>query len=337
MRSYHLELALVTIGLLLGLASLLLGAADYSPTTLWQALRDSSSDPGAHLVLWDLRLPRLLLAALVGAHFALSGLVLQAVLRNLLADPGILGISSGATLAVMLFLLFDAFAGTTDNSQLAAYRIEWLPAVAQLGGLGGLALVYGLSWQRGTAPSRLILMGIAVGATLYALAMSILAGWGSSRVEVVLTWLAGNLYGRSWAHLALLWPWSVALLLVLPLLLPALSVMALGDARAGSLGLRVELWRLAALAYAGIAAAAAVGICGPLGFVGLIAPHLARLLRPGGLAQRLPLTLLLGAVVTIAADLFGRLVLAPTEIPVGAVTPLLGAPLFLYLLSKSRC
>ncbi|TCW83838.1 iron ABC transporter permease [Burkholderia sp. SRS-46] len=311
------------------------GAADFPLSVAVQALlhRDGAHD--AAFVLWELRMPRVLLALMIGAQLAASGLVLQAALRNPLAEPGVIGVSSGATLGVMVLLLVANFAGSLDSSRLDAYDVTWMPLVAQLGGIGAVLGVYMLAWRKGTAPFRLILMGVAVSAALYAVAMTILAGWGSSRIEVLLTWLSGNLYARGWPHVLLLAPWSVATLALLPAILPAVQVLSLGDDAASSVGLEVERWRLLAIAYAGFAAACAVAIAGPVAFVGLVAPHLARLAVGGPLARQAPFALLCGALITALADLAGRVVVAPAEIPVGAVTALFGAPLFLYLLSRS--
>lgn len=315
--------------------SMVLGAADYPLSTLLHAtMRSDGSERDALMILWDLRMPRILLALMIGAHLSLSGLVLQAALRNPLAEPAVLAVSSGATFAVMTLLLVAQFAGMLDSSRPVAYDASYMPLVAQGGGIGAVLAVYALSWRNGTAPARLILMGVAVSAALYAAAMTILAGWGASRIEVLLTWLAGNLYGRDWEHVRLLAPWTVATLALLPFVLPAIQALAIGDDPAASIGVHVERWRLGALVFAGFAAASAIAIAGPIAFVGLVVPHLARLLVGGTLARQAPVAVLCGALLTALADLLGRTVLAPAEIPVGAVTAALGAPLFLFLLSR---
>lgn len=311
------------------------GAAEFPLTTILQALASRGRAHDAAFVLWELRMPRVLLALMIGAQLAASGLVLQAVLRNPLAEPGVIGVSSGATLGVMVLLLIANFAGSTDSSRLDAYDPTWTPLVALVGGVGAALGVYALAWRNGTTPLRLMLMGVALSAALYAVAMTILAGWGSSRIEVLLTWMSGNLYARGWRDVVLLAPWTAATIALLPPILRAAQVLALGDAAAASVGLEVERWRLVAIAYAGSAAACAVAIAGPIAFVGLVAPHLARLVVGGPLARQAPCALLCGALIAALADLAGRVLVAPAEIPVGAVTALVGAPLFLYLLSRS--
>lgn len=311
------------------------GAAEFPLTTMMRALADRGGAHDAAFVLWDLRMPRVLLALMIGAQLAASGLVLQAVLRNPLAEPVVIGVSSGATLGVMVLLLIANFAGSIDSSRLDAYDPTWTPLVAQIGGVGAAFGVYALAWRNGTTPLRLMLMGVAVSAALYAVAMTILAGWGSSRIEVLLTWMSGNLYARGWRDVALLAPWALATIVLLPPILRVAQVLSLGDDAAASVGLDVERWRLVAIAYAGAAAACAVAIAGPIGFVGLVAPHLARLAVGGTLVRQAPCALLCGALIAALADLAGRVLVAPAEIPVGAVTALVGAPLFLYLLSRS--
>lgn len=311
------------------------GAAEFPLGTLLQALASRGSAHDAAFVLWELRMPRVLLALMIGAQLAASGLVLQAVLRNPLAEPGVIGVSSGATLGVMVLLLFASFAGSTDSSRLDAYDPTWTPLVASIGGVGAALGVYALAWRNGTTPLRLMLMGVALSAALYAVAMTILAGWGSSRIEVLLTWMSGNLYARGWRDVVLLAPWTAATIALLPPVLRVSQVLALGDDAAASVGLEVEPWRLVAIAYAAAAAACAVAISGPIAFVGLVAPHLARLAVGGPLARRAPCALLCGALIAALADLAGRVLIAPAEIPVGAVTAFVGAPLFLYLLFRS--
>jgi iron complex transport system permease protein len=337
-RALWLSLAAGVAVLALALCSTFWGAADLSAGAVWQALTGAAGDANGDgaTIVWQLRLPRVVLAIVVGMHFAVSGMLLQSALRNPLADPGVLGISSGATLAVMLFLLFNVFLGAADSSRLDAYPVAWLPAVAQCGGIATALLVYGLSWRGGAAPARLVLFGVAAGATLQALAMGILAGWGSARVEFVLSWLAGSLYGKDWQHLYPLLPWSVLGALALPLVLRPMGVLALGDDGARSLGLAAEGWRFALVALAASLAASAVAVTGPVGFLGLLVPHMAKKLVGGPPRRQLPLVLLLGAGVALAADLLGRLLIVPDEVPVGAVTALLGAPFFLYLMAQRR-
>ncbi|GAA3561837.1 FecCD family ABC transporter permease [Marinobacter xestospongiae] len=319
---------LVVMLLALVLASLRLGTVALDWGTLYRGM--VSANPADFPVLWNLRLPRTLLAVVVGAQFALSGLILQRVIRNPLADPGVVGVSGGAGLAVVILLLLsDLLPGVAAGVGLAG-----LPWAALVGGLMVAALVLALAWRNGLAPARLALTGIAVGAVLNAAVMWVVVVWGGSRTETTLMWLAGSLYGRDFSHLWLLLPWTLAgLLALLPALKP-LSLLRFGDHQAQTLGLAVQRWRLLALAVAVVLAASAVAVAGPMGFVGLIVPHLARLLARGSFAAQVPVCLLLGGVLTLAADIVGRTLASPLELPAGALTTLLGIPVLLYLLIK---
>ena len=308
--------------------SLRLGTVPMDWHVLYRGL--VSASPSDYPLLWNLRLPRTLLAVVVGGQFALSGLILQRVIRNPLADPGVVGVSGGAGLAVVILLLLsDLLPGMTAGLGLAG-----LPWAALVGGLLVAALVLALAWRNGLAPARLALIGIAVGAVLNATVMWVVVVWGGSRTETTLMWLAGSLYGRDFSHLWLVLPWTlVGLLVLLPAIKP-LSLLHFSDHQAQTLGLAVQRWRLLALVLAVVLAASAVAVAGPMGFVGLIVPHLARLLARGAFAAQVPVRLLLGGSLTLAADIVGRTLISPLELPSGALTTLIGIPVLLYLLIK---
>lgn len=325
-------LAMVLLALVFW-ASLMFGAVPLSAADVWQGLQQPDGEFG--FLVHESRLPRSVLALLVGAQFAACGMLLQQVLRNPLADPAVTGVSSGAMLAVMLWLLFDVF-NQADPSALVVQSGASLSLVAQLGGTLGVVLVWALAQRRGHADTEtLLISGIVVSLLLSALAMGLLAGWGSSRVEVILTWLSGSLYGRDWSHVAALWPWSLWLL-ALPLLVRPLTLLALGDERANTLGLPVSVWRAVLLLYAASLGASAVSIVGPLAFIGLLVPQALRQLGGQHLARAWPAVLYGGALLTLLADTVGRAILPPADIPVGAVTALIGAPVFLFLLTQRR-
>ncbi|GGY11185.1 iron ABC transporter permease [Litchfieldella qijiaojingensis] len=331
----------VLLGLvvLAALANLLFGAVTLSPSRVWLALIGSGDsavgDPVAQDIVWNLRLPRLLVGALVGVHFAIAGSLLQAVMRNPLADSGVMGINAGASLAAVLaFAAAERLAGDGNPYLRAALSLDWLPLVACGGGLAAAAVVYRLSWNRGSTPVRLVLCGIAVAGLLNALATGVLAGWAQATTETVLAWLSGSLYGRDWTHLTALLPWTMASLVLLPLLVRGANLLQLGDEVAATLGLGVEGSRFALLLVAVLFAASAVGIAGPVGFVGLIVAHVARLMVGPDLKRQLIVSPLCGALLVLVSDLVGRLVLVPAELPIGVVTSLLGVPFFLALLAR---
>lgn len=282
----------------------------------------------ADAVVVDLRLPRVLLAALVGAALALAGVLYQALFKNPLADPYILGVSSGAGLGATLAL---SLLGTSY-----AARALGVPAGAFLGAALTMILVVRLASRRGRLdPISLLLAGVAVSYTLSALTSFVLVFDRESMTSVVF-WMMGGLGGRSWEHVGVLAA-MLAAGSVIPLLFSReLDLMLLGDERAGQLGVSVERFKVLALASASLVVAGAVAVSGLIGFVGLMTPHMVRLVVGPRHRLLLPASVLAGAIVLVLADLIARVVLAPVEIPVGIVTALAGGPFFLWLLLRGE-
>ncbi|GIV79578.1 MAG: iron ABC transporter permease [Litorilinea sp.] len=272
-----------------------------------------------------LRLPRMLVAALVGVALGLAGAILQALTRNPLASPGILGINAGAGLAaVSLIVLFDRVSASL--LPLAAFGGAFLVALA----------IYGLAWRAGDSPTRLILIGIGLTAVAQALTTLMITFGDINNVQRALVWLTGSVYGRTWDEFWALLPWLVLLGPVALLLARDLDALNLGDEVARSLGSPVDLRRGILLGVVVGLAGAAVATAGTIGFVGLMAPHIARRLVGPGHLGLLPTAGLTGAFLVVTADLVGRTLLAPTELPCGLVTAAIGAPFFLYLLWRQR-
>ena len=315
--------------------AIFLGVVDLPPGDVVATLLGHGS-PEARAIILDIRLPRIATGVLAGIHFALAGFLLQAITRNPLADPSLIGISQGATLSVTLFLLFGVqLYAPGSSAQVTEIPLHWLPSVGLLGGLVAGALVYALALQADLGPLRLTLTGIAVGAVLHAVAIGLIAGWGSTRIEVLLEWLSGSLYARSWKHAVFLLPFTVVGLAVLPLIRRPLDLLSLSTPVARSFGLAYRpAFSLVLLLSAGLAASA-VGVVGPIVFVGLIVPHLARFVAGRHSALRLPLTITLGAVTVTLADLVGRLVGRADEIPIGVVAAFCGVPVLIALLRKT--
>ncbi|MBL8560651.1 MAG: iron ABC transporter permease [Gemmobacter sp.] len=299
-----------------GLPFLLLAVAGLS---LWSGPYPlSGGDPMAQIVLLEYRLPRLLLAMGCGAGLALSGALLQGLTRNPLADPGLLGVSQGAALAVVALIVL---------TPAAPFALR-LP-VAFGGALAAAALVQTVG--RG-APLRLILSGIGLSALLAALISALLTHGGLREAETALGWLAGSLHAATLAEAGLMALILLALAPLCALLAPALGVLRLGEEVALALGLPLLRVRRLILLAAVLAAAAPAALVGPLGFIGLIAPHLAARLSaaPG---RHLWLSALTGAALLALADLAGRS-LGAVQVPAGLITSILGAPLFLWLLIR---
>lgn len=284
-----------------------------------------TGNPEYVFVINTLRLPRTLTAALVGIALAISGAIMQSITRNPLADPGIIGINAGAGLAaVALIVLFPNLPAGS------------LPLAAFIGALAAAVVIYLLAWDKGTHPIRLILIGVGISA-LTGACTSLLVTFGNIyNVSQALVWLAGSVYGRSWDQLIALLPW---LIVFIPLALasaPQLNTLILGDEIATGLGSPVEWQRSFLILISAALSGAAVATAGNIGFVGLIAPHIARQLVGANHEGLILVSAIWGAMIVVIADLLGRIIFAPVEIPCGVVIAIIGAPYFIYLLVKSR-
>ncbi len=272
-------------------------------------------------VIWNIRLPRMILAALVGINLALSGSMLQGVMKNPLADPSIIGISSGAGLfGILILVVFPQLQNL-------------VPIVAFAGAMLAAVIIYLLAWKGGIDPTRIVLSGVAV-SELFGAGISAILVFFSDRVHGALTFMNGSLSSRSWGEVRTILPYTIAGLLLALIFADKLNILVLGDDTARGLGLNVELTRLGFTALAALLAASAVSVVGLLGFVGLIVPHSIRLILGNNYKIMFPATALLGAALVMLSDTFARTVLSPTEIPVGIVMAVLGVPFFLYLLRK---
>lgn len=310
-----------------------LGVVDIPPADIAAALLGDGS-PQARSIILDIRLPRIVTGMLAGIHFAVAGLLLQTMTRNPLADPSVLGVSQGATLAVTLFLLLTVYVHNPGPNAQVEMPLAWLPPVGMVGGVLAGAAIYLLALRRDLGPLRLTLCGVAIGAFLHAIAIGLIAGWGTARLEILLEWLAGSLYARSWDHAVFLAPFTAAGLVLLAVLRRPIDLLRFEAGGARSFGLPYRRYFTAVLCLACALAASAVGVVGPLVFVGLVVPHLARFLAGRNAGLILPLTITLGAVVVTLADLAGRLIGGAEEIPIGVVMAICGVPLLVVLLRR---
>ncbi|MBW4643291.1 MAG: iron ABC transporter permease [Goleter apudmare HA4340-LM2] len=285
----------------------------------------NTGNPDHAFVIHNLRLPRTIVAFMVGVAFAISGTIFQGLTRNPLADPGIIGINAGASLAaVAVIVLFPAA------------PIYALPLSAFAGALLMAALIYALAWNKGSSPILLILMGVGLSAIASAFTSLLITFGEIYSVSDALVWLAGSVYGRTWEQVFSFLPWLIVFVPIALTLARHLNALNLGDDVAKGLGTRVE-WQRGLLVLVGVAlAGAGVATAGMIGFVGLIAPHLGRQLVGTNHEGLIPTSALLGGVIVVAADLLGRTLFAPIELPCGVVTAAIGAPYFLYLLIRNR-
>jgi iron complex transport system permease protein len=274
----------------------------------------------ASLVLWELRLPRVLLAAAAGVNLALGGLLLQAIFRNPLAEPYLLGLSSGGALGAVLALA----AGFT--------AVTW-PALAGALLVAGVVLLLCRRRIAADLPS-LLLVGVALGALAQAFTTAIILRFDPGALRSILFWLMGSFAGRGWTEVWMLAPAALLGVVSVYLLHRPLDLMALGGESAHHLGVRVRLLQTGGIALAAVLAALTVAACGTIGFVGLMAPHLARKLAGAPHGVSIPATAMIGAILTVGADLAARTILAGTELPVGVITGAFGCVFFLALLAK---
>ena len=303
------------------------GSVAISPATVIAALFNQPVEPFQHIIIWDLRLPRALIALLAGAMFGLAGAILQVVIRNSLAEPEMTGATSGAVLCAVLWLAL-APAQTAQPGPV-------LPFVALIGGLVGGALVYLLSGQGYHDPVRLVLTGVLISAVLRS-AIAIILLLRQEVMGTVLLWLIGSLNGLVWTQLDILWPWALIALSLGLTCASLANVLQLGEENASSLGLNVTMTRLGLFGVAALLTASAVAIVGGLTFLGLLAPHLARRVVGADARRLFPFSMLVGSAVLLAADTVTQAISQPISIPVGAALALLGAPFFLYLVWRRR-
>ncbi|MGX1902406.1 FecCD family ABC transporter permease [Thermolongibacillus altinsuensis] len=305
------------------------GYSRLSPLEVFQTLFGMGTEK-QELILFEFRLPRIVISLLVGAGLAVAGCIMQTISRNALADPSILGITHGAGVMVVLYLSF--FPTQLDVPVL------FLPILAFIGGLLAAALVFGLSYEKyeGLLPTRLVLTGVAVAAGLSALMTFLSLRLSRELYQFVAVWLTGSIWGATWDHVLALLPWIIVLFVFVYYKALVLDVLSLGKNVATGLGASVSKEQVILLAAAVGLAAACVSVSGGIGFVGLIGPHLARRLIGLNHKYLLPASALAGALLLLTADTIGRTILQPSEIHAGIVVAVIGAPYFLYLLARSN-
>ena len=289
---------------------------------------DSDWPASWETIIWDIRLPRLLLAGLVGASLAMSGATYQGIFRNPLADPYLIGVAAGAGLGATIILVSPV--------EASAYRISVLPLAALCGALVAVTVAYFLARVGQTVPATtLILSGVAIAALASALSSFIMLT-GRQDLRIVFSWIMGSFNTSSWEKMLMVVPYLIPSALVIFWHARVLNVLQLDEEQAQQLGINVERVKLLLIAAASLATAAAVSVSGLIGFVGLIVPHAVRLLWGPDFRLLLPLSFLLGGAFLVLADLLARTVVSPAELPVGIITAFCGAPFFLYLLRQRK-
>ena len=305
--------------LLFGL-SIRLGTYTLSFEEIWAAFKPDDKN---YFTLMEYRLPRAVLAILLGGALAISGVLVQSVVRNPLASPDILGINNAAGLIAVSVLMF--------LPNLAFY---WMPIFAFLGGVLSFVILWivcGFNFR----PIKMAIIGVALSA-LWAAISHYLMLTNPVEINTAMLWLTGSLWGRSWSYLNVVLPWLIVLLPLPFIFCRDLDTLGLGENKASTLGVTVNKVQISVLVLAVALSTTAVAICGPIAFLGLVAPHLARRLVGGRHRTLLPAALIIGALLLQLSDILARVIDPPTELPAGILTAIIGAPYFFYLLMRTK-
>lgn len=327
-------LPVAIVGLIVAaIASLAIGPTGISLDSLPRALFGDASDPAIRreqLVLFGIRLPRLLLGAFVGGALAVAGAMMQGLFRNPLADPGLIGVSSGAALAAVATIALGA---TPALAWMRVFGFYALPIAAFAGGmLASLLLVWIANRGGGLSIATLLLSGVAIAAISGALTGLIAYVSDDRELRDLTLWSMGSLTGSSWTKVMAIVPFVVGIALIVPSLTRALNGFLLGEAEAYHLGINVERVKMVIVVTTAAAVGAAVAVAGVVGFVGLVVPHFTRLLTGPDHRAVLPVSAVMGAALVVGADVIARKLVAPAELPLGIVMAFVGGPVFLHLI-----
>ena len=296
-----------------------MGSASYTIREVVEAF--FNPDGNARLIVWNVRLPRILCGGIVGICLSLSGCILQGVMRNNMASPSTIGVTSGAS-----FVAYITLVAFPRYSHL-------LPIGTILGSFATTMLIYGLAYDRGVSPVKMILSGMAVSAVFSAF-NDIIRSFFADRLSNAVSFSVGSLNGCSWENVYTVLPYVIAGVAVCFLLPSKMNILMLGDEMANALGLRTERFRLFLIVVSSLLSGAAISVAGMISFVGLIIPHIARLLVGSDYKYLFPASIFLGYSFVVACDTVGRIVLPVGELSVSVVLSFIGAPFFLYLLRK---
>jgi iron complex transport system permease protein len=323
-------LYLMAIATILFILSAGLGEMKISPLSVVQVIFGGGTDM-ERLVVQSFRLPRIVVALMVGIGLAVAGGLLQGMIRNPLASPDILGITGGAAVAVVGFL---AIFSDEDNALLVS--IKWMPVAAFIGAAVVALLVYFLAWKNGVSPIRLVLIGIGISTLMQALTTLLMILGPIYRASQANIWITGTVHGSSWNEVKILVPLILFLVFCAFIMARTVNIQELGDEIATGVGGHVQRQRFLLLMISTALIGSSVAFAGGIGFVGLMAPHMARRLVGSAFGALLPVSALIGGILVMVADLIGRTLFSPLEVPAGVFTAAIGAPYFIYLLFKTR-
>jgi iron complex transport system permease protein len=320
---------------LVALFSLTIGSSNTSlASSLWALMQGEAIGIQEQVILFDIRAPRTVMGLLVGASLAVSGAIMQGLFRNPLADPGLIGVSSGAGLGAVTAIVIGGLLPISLLNSIGGFLV---PIAAFLGGWGCMLILYKIATRQGrTSVAVMLLAGLALSAFAAALSGLLIYYSNDSQLRNLTFWNLGSIAGASWSSLKVAGPLMLISLLLAPLLASGLNRLALGEAAAMHLGVSVQRLKRAAILLVGLSVGVAVAVSGAIGFVGIIVPHLLRLVIGPNHRYLLPAAALLGAIALLLADILSRTLIAPAELPIGIVMAILGGPFFLYLLLRNR-
>lgn len=334
-------LVLVVLTILLAavaIVSLTIGAAGIPLSRLLAAFGLGAGDPSViardNMVLWSIRIPRIVLAGLVGALLASAGAAMQGLFRNPLADPALVGVSSGAALAAAITIVV---ADRYVTGQFASLSFEILPFAAFCGALVTTVLLYRIATRLNRTSIAIFLLGGLAIAALANAGIGLLVFLADDRqLRDITFWMLGSLGGATWSKVGTIFPFLILTVLIAAVISRGLDLLALGESEAFHAGIAVERLKRISIVLIAAATGAAVSVSGVIGFVGIVVPHLLRLIIGPGHRVLLPASILFGASLMMIADSVARVIAAPAEVPIGIITAVIGAPFFLYLLLRQR-
>ncbi|SFB12204.1 MULTISPECIES: iron ABC transporter permease [unclassified Bacillus (in: firmicutes)] len=322
--------SLVLVSAVVFVVSTGMGEMKMSPLTVVKVLLGGGTEMD-QLIITSFRLPRIIVALAVGMGLAVAGGILQGMIRNPLASPDILGITGGAGVAVVTFL-----AVFSDENNALTVSIKWMPVAAFVGATVAALLVYFLAWKNGVSPIRLVLIGIGIMTLMKALTTLMMVFGPIYQASQANIWITGTVYGSNWANVSVLVPSILILLLIAFMSTRHVNIQELGDDVATGAGAKVQKHRFILLLVSTGLIGTSVAFAGGIGFVGLMAPHMARRLVGSSFGALLPAAAIIGGILVMCADLIGRTLFSPLEVPAGVFTAAIGAPYFIYLLFKTR-
>ncbi|GED72695.1 iron ABC transporter permease [Brevibacillus reuszeri] len=310
--------------ILVAIVSLGMGEMKIAPLDVLKVVLGIGAEDHA-LIVEQFRMPRIIIAILVGAALAVAGAIMQGIVRNPLASPDILGVAGGASVAAVSFLLL-----------FTSVSIKWLPPVAFLGATLTTLLLYALAWKKGVTPLRLVMIGVGIKIAAGAVVTILIIFSPFLLQNKALLWLSGSIYGVEWNDVWMIMPWVIILILAAAVLTRRVNIQQLGDDVATSLGSILQWDRFFLLMICAALTGTAVSVGGDISFVALLAPHIAKQLIGPSFGGALPVSAFIGALIVLLADLVARMTFSPIEVPVGVFTSAVGAPFFIFLLYKNR-